>query len=141
MGTKSRDRMYGAEVRISAQRAAAARKEADRLACDAWNKRMLGFHGPAQPSPTLGDALNAGYGFLEVHCHGCETHQTVDLTTVRRPKTMPIHELERWMRCRNCSKLRGFFLQAQQPDRAAHREDFGERSAVVDLVAGRTLTA
>jgi hypothetical protein len=108
MGTKSRDRMYGAEVRISAQRAAAARKEADRLACDAWNKRMLGFHGPAQPSPTLGDALNAGYGFLEVHCHGCETHQTVDLTTVRRPKTMPIHELERWMRCRDCSKLRGF---------------------------------
>jgi hypothetical protein len=64
MGTKSRDRMYGAEVRISAQRAAAARKEADKLACDAWNKRMLGFRGPAQPSPPLGDALNAGYGYL-----------------------------------------------------------------------------
>jgi hypothetical protein len=74
MGTKSRDRMYGAEVRISAQRAAAARKEADKLACDAWNKRMLGFRGPAQPSPPLGDALNAGYGYLEVHCLGCETH-------------------------------------------------------------------
>jgi hypothetical protein len=23
---------------------------ADRLACEAWNKRMLGFQGPAQPS-------------------------------------------------------------------------------------------
>jgi hypothetical protein len=33
-------------------RAAAARKEADKLACEAWNKRMLGFRGPAQPSPT-----------------------------------------------------------------------------------------
>ena len=29
---------------------------------------MLGFRGPAQPSPTLGDALNAGYLYLEVRC-------------------------------------------------------------------------
>jgi len=34
---------------------------------------MLGFRGPAQPSPTLGDALNAGYGYLEVKCLGCES--------------------------------------------------------------------
>ncbi|MHC2626344.1 hypothetical protein ACVIW2_008376 [Bradyrhizobium huanghuaihaiense] len=26
---------------------------------------MLGFKGPAQPTPTLGDALNAGYCYLE----------------------------------------------------------------------------
>jgi hypothetical protein len=38
-------------------RAAAARKEADRLACEALNQRMLGYKGPAQPSPALGDAL------------------------------------------------------------------------------------
>jgi len=50
MGTKSRERIYGSTVRASAARAAGARKEADRLACDAWNKRMLGFRGPAQPS-------------------------------------------------------------------------------------------
>jgi hypothetical protein len=31
---------------------------------------MLGFRGPAQPSPTLGDALNAGYLYLEVRCLG-----------------------------------------------------------------------
>jgi hypothetical protein len=108
MSTKSRDRMYGAEVRISAQRAVAVRKEADKLACEAWNKRMLGFRGPAQPSPTLGDALNAGYGFLEVRCLGCETHQTVALEIIRRPKTTPIHELERYMRCKDCSVLRGY---------------------------------
>ena len=41
-----------------------ARTEAGRLAVEAWNKRMLGFQGPAQPSPTLGDTLNAGYGYL-----------------------------------------------------------------------------
>jgi len=56
---------------------------------------MLGFRGPAQPSPTLGDALNAGYGFLEVRCLGCETRQTVALDIIRRPKTTPIHQPER----------------------------------------------
>jgi hypothetical protein len=60
MGTKSRETIYGGSVRASAERAAEARKEADRLACEAWNKRMLAFQGPAQPSPALGDALNAG---------------------------------------------------------------------------------
>jgi hypothetical protein len=60
MSTKSRETIFGSSIRASAERAAAARKEADRLACEAWNKRMLGYRGPAQPSPTLGDALNAG---------------------------------------------------------------------------------
>jgi len=60
MTTKSRETIYGASIRAAA---AEARKDAERLACEAWNKR--GFRGPAQPSPTLGDALNAGYGYLE----------------------------------------------------------------------------
>jgi hypothetical protein len=46
---------------------------------------MLGFQGPARPSPTLGDAINAGFGYLEVKCLGCNTHQTVALDIVRRP--------------------------------------------------------
>jgi hypothetical protein len=62
MGTKSRETIYGASIRAS------ARNEADRLACVAWNQRMLGYKGPAQPSPALGDALNAGYLYLEVRC-------------------------------------------------------------------------
>jgi hypothetical protein len=95
MGTKSRESIYGASVRASADRAAEARKKADQLACEAWNKRMLAFRGPAQPSPTLGDALNAGYLYLEVKCLGCDTHQTVALDIVRRRKMTPIHELER----------------------------------------------
>jgi hypothetical protein len=65
MGTKSRESIYGAAVRASAERAAEARKKADQLACDAWNKRMLAFQGPAQPSPALGDALNASYLYLD----------------------------------------------------------------------------
>lgn len=64
---------------------------------------MLGSKGPA-----LGDALNAGYRYLEVRCLGCDTNQTVALDIVRRPKHTPIHELERYMRCKDCSKPRGY---------------------------------
>ena len=108
MGTKSRETIYGASVRAAAERATEARKEADRLAVAAWNKRMLGFQGPAQPSPALGDAINAGYRYLEVKCLGCNTHQTVALDIVRRPKATPVHELERYMRCKDCSQVRGY---------------------------------
>jgi hypothetical protein len=107
MTTKSRNSLYGASVRAAAERARDARRVADRLACEAWNKRMLGFQGPAQPSPTLGDAINAGYPYLEVKCLGCNTHQTVALDIVRRPKATPVHELERYMRCKDCSRLSG----------------------------------
>src|SRR3954454_9146295 len=106
MTTKSRESIYGASVRAAAEQAAEARKTADRLAVEAWNERMLGFQGPAQPSPALGDALNAGYRYLEVKCLGCNTHQTVALDIVRRQKATPVHELERYMRCN--SEVRGY---------------------------------
>jgi hypothetical protein len=105
--TKSHEYLFGSSVRAAAERAAQARKEADRPASVARNRRMLGFRGPAQPSPTLGDALNGGYGYLKVRCLGCNTHQTVALGIVKRPKTTPIHELERYMRCKDCSQRTG----------------------------------
>ena len=108
MSTKSRERLYGSDIRWSAERAALAREKADRLACEAWTMRMLGYKGPAQPSPTIGDALNGGFGYLEVRCLGCDLHQTIALGIIRRPKETPIHELERYMRCKDCSKVRGY---------------------------------
>ena len=89
--------------------------------------------------PTLGDALNAGYGYLEVRCLGCDTHQTRTLDIVRRPKATLIHELERYMRCKDCSEVRGY------PEKRSHLVALrvgkitGERSAV-NLVARRTMT-
>ena len=50
MGTKSRETIYGSSIRASAERAREARKQADRIACEAWNLRMLGYGGPAHPS-------------------------------------------------------------------------------------------
>jgi hypothetical protein len=43
-----------------------------------------------------------------VKCLGCNTHQTVALDIVRRPKATPVHELERYMRCKDCSQVRGY---------------------------------
>jgi hypothetical protein len=85
MGSKSRETIYGGSVRAAAERATEARKEADRLACEAWNRRMLGFQGPAQPSPTLGDAINAGFGYLEVKCLGCNTRHRAATEGNARP--------------------------------------------------------
>jgi hypothetical protein len=67
MGTKSRETIYGASVRAAAERAAEARKTADRLACEAWINACWAFRG--LPSPRLRSAtLNAGYLYLEVKC-------------------------------------------------------------------------
>jgi hypothetical protein len=43
-------------------------------------------------------------------CLGCNTHQTVALNIVRRPKTTPIHEPERYMR-RDCSEVRPYLYK------------------------------
>ena len=31
-----------------------------------WSIQMEAYGGPAQPSPTVGQCLNGGYGWLEV---------------------------------------------------------------------------
>jgi hypothetical protein len=53
MSTKSRRSLYGISTQMSAGRAKHARKKADHLTCAAWNYRMLGYKGPAQPSLAL----------------------------------------------------------------------------------------
>src|ERR1700692_2262882 len=119
MSNKSRENIYGTTIRMSAERANEARKEADRLACEAWNYRMLGYKGPAQPSPTLGDALNAGYGYLEVRCLGCDTHQTVALDIVRRPKATPHPRTGALHALQGLLASSGLPVQAQPPRGAA----------------------
>ena len=98
---------------------------------------MLGFQGPAQPSPALGDAINVGLGYLEVECLGCNTHQTVALGIVRRPKATPVHELERYMRAASAPKpgampSGGAIWLRCAPPRSRPR-------SALDMVAGRTV--
>jgi hypothetical protein len=66
-------------------------READNLACQSWNERMWSDGGPAQPSPTIGQALNGGFPWLEVRCSRCRTPSSVDLAEISRPADTPVH--------------------------------------------------
>jgi hypothetical protein len=89
MSSKSREVIWGGAImgpkmlaktaREDAQRAARA---ADRAEAHAWSVRMEGYGGPAQPSPTIGQCINGGYGWLEVKCHRCETRASLPLDAI-----------------------------------------------------------
>ena len=101
MGTKSRETIYGASIRAAAEQATEARKEADRLACRGVEQAHARLSGSgAAIARRSATRSMPGTDYLEVKCLGCNTHQTVALDIVRRPKATPVHELERYMRCR-----------------------------------------
>ena len=113
MSTKSRQTIYGSRIRgakIHADNArlAATRaiREADHAEAEAWSIRMEGFGGPAQPSPTIGQCLNGGLGWLEVECNRCKTRASLPLDAIRRPRDTPIWKLEAALKCRSCKKGR-----------------------------------
>jgi hypothetical protein len=54
-------------------------RKADNLACQSWNERMWSDGGPAQPSPTIGQAINGGFPWLEVECSRCKTMRLTGL--------------------------------------------------------------
>jgi hypothetical protein len=83
-----------------------AAREADAAECLLWSEEMEGFGGPAQPSPTIGQCLNGGYGWLEVVCHRCETRASLPMQAIRRPRDTPIWKLEAALKCRSCKTPR-----------------------------------
>jgi hypothetical protein len=109
MGGPNRRRIFGDRVgsaRIHAvharEQAKKAVREADAAECLLWSEQMEGFGGPAQPSPTIAQCLNGGYGWLEVMCHRCETRASLPLDAIRRPRDTPIWKLESALKCRSC---------------------------------------
>jgi hypothetical protein len=64
---------------------------------------MEGFGGPARPSPTIGQCLNGGLGWLEVECNRCNTRASLPLNAIRRPHDTPVWMLESFLKCRACS--------------------------------------
>ena len=58
MGGPFKERQWGETIRHAEQRAKETRFVADVAACDAWNYRMEGYGGPAQPSPPIGDGVS-----------------------------------------------------------------------------------
>ena len=113
MSTKSRQSIYGgaiigAKIRAKNAREAAVKalRDADRAEAEAWSIRMEGYGGPAQPSPTIGQCLNGGLGWLEVECNRCRTRASLPLDAIRRPKNTPLWKLEASLKCRSCRKGR-----------------------------------
>ena len=47
--------------------------------------RWKALGGPAQPSPTIAQCLNGGYGWLEEMCKRCEIRASFPLDAVHRP--------------------------------------------------------
>jgi hypothetical protein len=113
MSTESREVIFGSRIRGAKIRAEGARREAvkavraaDRAEAEAWSIRMEGYGGPAQPSPTIGQCLNGGYGWLQIKCHLCETEASIPLDCVCRSRDTPIWKLEASLKCRSCRKGR-----------------------------------
>ena len=113
MSTKSRQTIYGgaimgADIRAKSAREAAkkATRAADRAEAEAWSIRMEGYGGPAQPSPTIAQCLNGGYGWMEIKCNRCKTRASIPLDAIRRPRDTPIWKLEGSFRCRSCGTRR-----------------------------------
>jgi hypothetical protein len=67
---------------------------------------MEAYGGPAQPSPTIGQCLNGGYGWLEVKCRRSDTRASLPLDAIRRPRDTPIWKLEAALKCRSCKNGR-----------------------------------
>jgi hypothetical protein len=84
MGTKSRETIYGASIRAAAERAT----ERARLPIGSPSKR--------------GTSACLAFRVRRSRRRRWATR------SMRRPKTTPVHELERYMRCKDCSKVRGY---------------------------------
>ena len=41
-------------------------RQADKLSCESWNERMWADGEPIDPSPTIDQAINGGYPWLQI---------------------------------------------------------------------------
>jgi hypothetical protein len=79
-------------------------RAADKLLCESWNERMWADGEPIDPSPTIDQAVNGGYAWLEIECSRCKTPSDVDLAAMKHPPTTFVHDLASRLRCRKCAK-------------------------------------
>jgi hypothetical protein len=62
-------------------------QQADKLLCESWNERMWSDGEPIDPSPTIDQAINGGFPWLEIRCARCKTPSDVDLAAM--PSLVP----------------------------------------------------
>src|ERR1700722_9911158 len=77
-------------------------READNLACQSWNERMWSDGGPIDPSPTVDQAINGGYPWLEIACSRCKAKRDVDLAALTHVSTTFVYDLVSRLVCQKC---------------------------------------
>src|ERR1700730_8089775 len=100
-----------AMTRIFAERSAEKRREgealsaeAHNLACKTWNKRMWSDGGPIDPSPTIDQAINGGFPWLQIECSRCKTPKDGDLAAPKHTPPTFCAALASRLRCRKCAQ-------------------------------------
>jgi hypothetical protein len=79
-------------------------RQADDLSCQSWNERMWSAGEPIDPSPTIDQAINGGYPWLQIECLRCKTPRDVDLAALPHPPTTCVHDLAGRLRCEKCKR-------------------------------------
>jgi hypothetical protein len=92
----SRQVIYGSRIMCATMRAEA----------EAWSVQMVDYGWPAQPSPTIAQRLNGGYGWLEVERRLCKARASIPLDAIWCPRNTPIWKLEAALKCQSCRKGR-----------------------------------
>jgi hypothetical protein len=77
-------------------------QQADKLLCESWNERMWSDGEPIDPSPTIDQAVNGGFPWLEIRCRAVPSD--VDLAAMKHPPTTFVHDLASRLRRRKCAK-------------------------------------
>jgi hypothetical protein len=127
-----------AMTKIFAERSAEKRRlgealirEADTLSCESWNEKMWSDGGPIDPSPTVEQAINGGYPWLEIECSRCKTPRDVDLCALPHVSTTCVHDLAGRLVCQKCKRAgkRPAATLLQLTSRSRNRSPDRERSA------------
>lgn len=79
-----------------------ALKAADRIECEAWSGALRFGLDVQRTSPTLGQAINAGYTSLTVQCNQCRQYRAVDLTKLKLRPDRRLWSLESTLFCQPC---------------------------------------
>ena len=87
---------------------------AHRLACREWNVRQF-IGGGAEPSPTIGAAIDGGYTMLRVECRACGHSRDVDLKEVVRLAKQQVHTLSKSLLCATCNAHRPNLVSLYDP--------------------------
>jgi hypothetical protein len=82
--------------------------------------------GPIDPSPpTVDQAINGGYPWLEIACSRCKAKRDVDLAALRHVPTTCVHDLASRFVCQKCKGAgkRPAATLLQLMPRSRHRSD------------------